>query len=128
MIDLATRLAEILQQESIIVEMRSKCVSPETFGVGPDKQLSQSELRPNSRSGRVSNMDEPTKSGRHPTYPHLVMFEIEPHYGSYVLTAAGHRGSALISEEDARHMFGKDFEDGFGYLVDDYLELLEENA
>lgn len=68
---------------------------------------------------------KPDKQGRHPKYKHLVMFEIEPHYGSYILTAVGHRGDALISSDDAQHMFGKDFEAGFGYLTDEYLQLLE---
>ncbi len=73
----------------------------------------------------VSNMDPPDKYGRHPKYKHLVMFEIEPHYGSYILTAAKHPGDALISEDDARHMFGKDYDAGFGYLTDEYLEILK---
>lgn len=72
-----------------------------------------------------SRMAKPDKQGRHPKYKHLVMFEIEPHYGSYILTAVGHQGDALISSDDAQHMFGKDFEEGFGYLTDEYLQLLE---
>lgn len=72
-----------------------------------------------------SRMAKPDAQGRHPKYKHLVMFEIEPHYGSYILTATGHEGDALISEDDARQMFGKDFDAGFGYLTDEYLQILE---
>ena len=72
-----------------------------------------------------SRMAKPDKYGRHPKYKHLVMFEIESHYGSYILTAVGHEGDALISEDDARQMFGKDFDHEFGYLTDEYLQLLE---
>ena len=72
-----------------------------------------------------SRMAKPDAQGRHPKYKHLVMFEIEPHYGSYILTAAKHPGDALISEDDARHMFGKDYDAGFGYLTDEYLEILK---
>lgn len=82
----------------------------------------------NPKYTEVDRMDPPDKNGRHPRYKHLVMFEIEPHYGSYILTAAGHRGDALISSDDAVHMFGKDFDDGFGYLTDEYLQLLEKAA
>lgn len=72
-----------------------------------------------------SRMAKPDKHGRHPKYKHLVMFEIEPHHGSYILTANKHPGDALISQDDAREMFGKDYEAGFGYLTDEYLQLLE---
>lgn len=99
------------------------------FGHGPYGQPAVRENPSQDAWGRkymkVDNMDPPDKRGRHPKYKHLVMFEIEPHYGSYILTAPKHKGDALISEDDARSMFGKDFDDGFGYLSDEYLEVLE---
>lgn len=93
------------------------------FALSPSAVLS----RANPARG-PSRMAKPDAQGRHPKYKHLVMFEIEPHYGSYILTALGHRGDALISSDDAQHMFGKDFDAGFGYLTDEYLQLLEERA
>lgn len=68
---------------------------------------------------------KPKKNGRHPKYKHLVLFEIEPHHCSYILTAAGHDGDRLLSEDDARDMFEDQFEDGFAYLTDEYLDCLE---
>lgn len=63
-------------------------------------------------------------NGYHPEYKHLVMFEIEPHYGSYILTAIGHSGNCLISSDDAKYMFEDQFELEFAYLSDEYLSLL----
>lgn len=67
----------------------------------------------------------PLENGRHPKYSHLVMAEIEPHYGSYILTIKGHKGSALISEDDANEIFGKRVDLEFGYIPDDYVDILE---
>jgi hypothetical protein len=72
---------------------------------------------------------QPDAYGRHPRYKHLIMFELEPHHGSYILTAAGHEGDALISEDDALEMFGeRGIDNGFAYLTDEYLDLLGETA
>lgn len=71
----------------------------------------------------------PDEHGRHPKYKHLVWFDLEQHYGSYILTAEAHSGSALISEDDAIEMFGLDKEGRIresGYLTDEYLQLLED--
>lgn len=66
-------------------------------------------------------------NGRHPEFPHLVMAEVEPHYGMLILTIEGMSGTALISVEDWIAMVGDqdqaDFE--FGYISDEYAELLE---
>lgn len=67
----------------------------------------------------------PNDDGYHPHFPHLVLFDIEPHYGMYILTAYGHEGNALISGEDAEDMFGEHFNGGYAYLTDEYLSLLQ---
>lgn len=90
------------------------------------RATSQDVAAEHRRQMTVSNMDRPDNSGRHPVYKHLVLFEIEPHYGSYILTAVGHDGDALITADEAMDMFGKDFEDEFGYLSDEYLDVLEQ--
>jgi len=53
-----------------------------------------------------------------------VLFEIDRHYGSYILTAKSHEGDALISEDDARDIFEEQFDNEFAYLTDEYLSLL----
>ena len=68
---------------------------------------------------------EPMPDGRHPEYNHLVLFELEPHYGSYILTAHGHDGSALLSTDDAMHIFEDRLKSEYAYLSDDYLDLLK---
>lgn len=68
----------------------------------------------------------PQEDGRHPEYKHLVLFEIERHHGSYILTAQGQEGDALLSEDDASEMFGEQFDDEFAYLTDEYLTLLKD--
>ncbi len=68
---------------------------------------------------------KPDEQGRHPIYSHLVMFEIERHYGSYILTAPKTcEGNALISAENAEHIFGEQFDQEFAYLTDEYLNML----
>lgn len=90
------------------------------------EKLEAMEMRANvgERLEVWQHLDRPDEQGRHPRYKHLVQFEVEPHYGSYILTATGHSGSALISEDDATDMFGEQLEHGFAYLSDEYLELL----
>jgi len=70
----------------------------------------------------------PSDTGQHPDYPHLYMFEIDAHYGSYILTCPGQDGDALIGPDDAEYMFGEQLDDGFAYLSDEYLQLLESEA
>lgn len=77
---------------------------------------------------RGPHMAKPDKYGRHPKYKHLVMFEAEPYKNMYLVTAIGHEGSALISSDEAASMFGKYLDDGFAYLTDEYLQLLEKRA
>ncbi len=72
----------------------------------------------------IDHMTKPTADGKHPQYAHLVMAEIEPHCGSYILTMAGYDGDALISDEDARHIFGEQYAGEFGYISDEYSEIL----
>jgi hypothetical protein len=74
----------------------------------------------------INHMIKPTSEGYHPVYCHLVMAEIEEHHGSYILTIEGHKGDALISYEDAQYMFGKQFDEEFGYISDEYVNILEE--
>jgi len=64
-------------------------------------------------------------NGYHPDYPGLVLFEIEWHYGSYILSAPGYEGTALISSEDAKIMFEDQLDAEFAYLTDEYLQILE---
>ena len=63
--------------------------------------------------------------GFHPKYKHLAYYEIEPHYGSYILTSPAVEGSLLMSEDDARHMFEDRLDDRYGYFIDDYLDFFE---
>lgn len=72
------------------------------------------------------HIDKPDENGRHPYFKHLVMFEIERHYDSYILSALGYKGNVLISAEHAMKMFGDQFDDEFAYLTDEYLEMLKE--
>lgn len=79
--------------------------------------------------GKTAQADldvEPGPDGRHPKYKHLVMAEWEPHYGSYIVTFVGHTGDLLMSSDDVLSMVGDDrrFDEGYGYVVDDYLDLL----
>jgi hypothetical protein len=76
------------------------------------------------------HMDPPGPDGRHPQYSHLVMAEWEPHHGSYIVTFAGHEGDLLMSAEDVMHMIGSDaqFEEGFGYVTDEYVDLLSKEG
>jgi hypothetical protein len=74
----------------------------------------------------INHMIKPTPEGYHPVYSHLVMAEIEEHHGSYILTIEGHKGDALISEEDAEHIFGSQFDEEFGYISDEYINILVE--
>jgi len=75
--------------------------------------------------GRFNHNVKP-KNGRHPKFKHLIYYEFEDHYGSYILTAPGTKeGDALISYDDLSQMFNKpQIENGFGYATDEYLELL----
>ena len=66
----------------------------------------------------------PLDDGTHPKYRHLTLFEIESECGSYILTAHGNNGDCLISSDDAEHMFGSQFNEGYAYLTDEYLQLL----
>ncbi|QDP53594.1 MAG: hypothetical protein GOVbin556_58 [Prokaryotic dsDNA virus sp.] len=63
--------------------------------------------------------------GFHPKYKHLAYYEIEPHYGSYILTSPAKEGSILMNEDDARDMFEDRLDDGYGYFMDDYLDYFE---
>ena len=69
----------------------------------------------------------PHHCGVHPDYPHLIYFEVEAHYGSFILTSPAVRGTALISAQDWLNMAGSqeqaDLE--FAYASDEYLELFE---
>lgn len=67
----------------------------------------------------------PTDTGQHPEWLHLYLFEVEPHCGSYILTCPGQLGDTLIGPDDAEYMFGEQLDDGFAYLSDEYLQLLE---
>ena len=71
------------------------------------------------------HMVAPRNDGRHPQYPHLVMVELEPHHGSYIARFSGHAGDLLLSEDDARAMLGDQFDEEFGYVGDEYLDLLQ---
>lgn len=82
--------------------------------------------------GDFDHMVKSDNEGRHPKYKHLVYYELEPHHGSYILTAPAtpeNYGDLLISDEDVDHMFGKDAEyakqNGFAYGPDDYLGMME---
>lgn len=82
--------------------------------------------------GNFDHMVKSDNEGRHPKYKHLVYYELEPHHGSYILTAPAtpeNYGDLLISDEDVDHMFGEDAEyakqNGFAYGPDDYLEMME---
>lgn len=66
----------------------------------------------------------PGDDGRHPQYKHLVLAEIESHYGSWIMTIAGHEGDALISDDGARSIFGEQYDDEFAYISDEYIEIL----
>lgn len=73
----------------------------------------------------LDHMAKPDEKGRHPEFPHLVMAEIEPHHGMWILTFPGHDGDALISEDDAVEIFGDQLDAEFGYILDDYLSLIQ---
>lgn len=68
---------------------------------------------------------KPNSSGDHPDNPNVVYYEIESHYGSYLLTSPAKEGSVLMGQDDAREMFGDRFEEGYGYFLPDYLEYFE---
>lgn len=68
------------------------------------------------------------ENGRHPKFKHLVMYELESHYGSYIVTSPAKSGSRLMSVDDCVHAFGEGVVDqGFGFAVDDYLDYFEES-
>jgi hypothetical protein len=102
----------------------------EVFLQAGDDVIKQHEGKGKSSKALSDELHEArshTKTGRHPKYSHLVMFEIEPHHGSYILTAQHNPGSALISSDDAQEMFGDRFDDEFAYLTDEYLSLLRDD-
>jgi len=77
--------------------------------------------------GIMTDLTEPTADGRHPKYRHLILFEVEDHHGSLILTAAGQKGDALISTEDWEHMVDGDrdaIQNDFAWLSDEYLAQL----
>ena len=57
----------------------------------------------------MTHMAPPTKDGRHPKYSHLVMFEVDHHYGMLLLKSPAIEGNALISWEDflVCHIWGR---------------------
>lgn len=64
------------------------------------------------------------ENGRHPKFSHLVLYELEPHYCSWIVTSPAISGSVLLSQDDCISMFGKEAMDSevcFG--TDEYLEL-----
>lgn len=73
---------------------------------------------------KFDHLVEPLENGRHRKFSHLVLAEIEPHYGSYIFTIHGHKGSALTGPDDAAQIFGEQLDKGFAYVVDDYLDIL----
>jgi Fe-S cluster biosynthesis and repair protein YggX len=77
--------------------------------------------------GTFDHMAEPAEGGRHPQHSHLVYYEFEPHYGSYIVTAPKTTdGDLLMSHEDVVHAFGEEAVDNeFAYGSDEYLDLLE---
>jgi hypothetical protein len=84
----------------------------------------------NERAARRVALEraQPRRDGRHPRFAHLYWFDIEPHYGSYLLTTAARDGSILMREDDLIYALGNDGDeipDG-AWLSDEYLNLLEE--
>jgi hypothetical protein len=74
----------------------------------------------------IDHMKEPMADGTHPDYPHLILAEVEQHYGMLILTFPGVDGDALISLEDWDAMVG-DVEQAdreFAYVSNEYLEIL----
>ena len=79
--------------------------------------------------GGFDHNAQPTENGEHPEYPGLVLFEVEQHFGSLILTSPAKEGNALISHEDWEHwvddiikLDGDEWD--FAYLSDEYLDLL----
>jgi hypothetical protein len=76
----------------------------------------------------INQLIEPTKEGKHPKYSHLVLAEIDSHYGMALLTIKGQEGSLLISYEDwniMRDGNNPDYDD-FAYISDEYIAQLED--
>lgn len=67
----------------------------------------------------------PNENGFHPTRSDLVLAEIEPHYGMWLVTTDAAPGSLLISDDDAMHMFGDQYDAEYGYISSEYLELFQ---
>ena len=77
------------------------------------------------------HMISPGDDGFHPKYGHLVYAEIEQHYGSWLLCfpmMPDAPGPMLISDDDAQHIFEGQYDDGFAYIVDDYIDAAESQA
>ncbi len=72
-----------------------------------------------------ANLVSADKDGRHPRFQHLVLYELESHYGSWIVTSPAKKGSVLIGHEDCLSMFGEEVvELEFGFATDEYLELI----
>jgi len=86
--------------------------------VGESKKLGESE--------EFDHDVPPDENGYHPDYGHLVLFELEPHHGSYIVTSPAIEGDALLEEHDVEDMFGEDgIRRGYAYLSDEYLVHIE---
>lgn len=71
----------------------------------------------------------PNSKGYHPKYSHLAYVELESHFGSYIVTSPARPGySLLMSADDAEHMLPGSTEHGYGYVVDDYLDMMVTDA
>lgn len=70
---------------------------------------------------------EPNDFGRHPEYPHLVLFYVGVHYGCYTLRCYALPGRSItISRLDWVSMVGlEQSSSDFGYASDEYLSLFD---
>ena len=69
------------------------------------------------------------KNGRHYKYRHLVYYEIESYYGSWILTApeikAAEYKNLLMSDDDINSIDESLIDRGYGYYTDEYLDRLK---